>query len=211
MKFEQILSKRKVKLFLTSVILGICITSSMQAYSERVMADISSNVVRLHVIANSDTMEDQELKLKVRDGIIAYLEPVLKDASDVEETKRIIGENIEGIEEEAEKIIKKYGYTYSVTASLGNFDFPTKAYENAQFPKGKYDALRIVIGKGNGQNWWCVLYPQLCFSQSNSGTLSEESESKLQNVLTDDEYDMITSKSNINFKFKIVELFSNAE
>lgn len=209
MKFEQILSKRKVRLFLLSVIVGVCMTSSMQVYSKRVMADISSNVVRLHVVANSDTAKDQELKLKVRDGIIAYLEPVLRDVSDVEETKRIIGENIEGIEEEAQKLIKKYGYTYSVTASLGNFDFPTKVYENAQFPKGKYDALRIVIGNGNGQNWWCVLYPQLCFSQSTNGTLTSESEANLKNILTEDEYDMITSKSNINFKFKIVEWFSS--
>ena len=209
MKFEQFLSKRKVKMFLTSVIIGVCLTSCLQAYSQKVMADISSNVVRLHVLANSDSEVDQQLKLKVRDGIIDYLEPLLKDVSDVEETKQIIGENIVKIEHEAEKIVKKYGYTYNVTAMSGNYNFPTKVYENAQFPKGNYDALRIVIGNGNGQNWWCVLYPQLCFSKSNNGTLSQESETKLQNVLTDDEYDMITSKSDINFKFKIVEWFSS--
>lgn len=208
MKFEQFLLKRNVKLFLVSLIMGVCATSTLQAYSRRVMADISSNVVRFHVIANSDTKEDQELKLKVRDGIINYLEPVLSEVSDVEETKRIIGENISKIEEEAEKIVKKYGYTYSVTASIDKFDFPTKEYENAQFPKGKYDALRIVIGSGGGQNWWCVLYPQLCFSQSNNGTLPAESETKLKNVLAEDEYNMITSQSDINFKFKIVEWFS---
>lgn len=209
MKFEQFLSKRKVKIFLTSVIMGVCLTSCLQAYSKRVMADISSNVVRLHVLANSDSADDQRLKLKVRDGVISYLEPLLKDASDVEETKRIIEENIAEIEQEAEKIVKKYGYTYSVTASSGNYNFPTKVYENAQFPKGNYDALRIVIGSGKGQNWWCVLYPQLCFSKSSNGTMSKQSETKLQNVLTDDEYDMITSKSDINFKFKIVEWFSS--
>ena len=208
MKFEQFISRKKVKLFLLSVIAGIFITSALQFYSRKVMADISSNVVRLHVIANSDTAEDQDLKLKVRDGIISYLEPVLKDVSDVEETKKILEENIGKIEEEARKIVKKYGYTYSVTASLGNFDFPTKKYENAQFPKGKYDALRIVIGTGEGQNWWCVLYPQLCFSKSADGTLSDESETKLKSVLNEDEYHMITSKDDINFKFKIVEWFS---
>lgn len=208
MNFEQFLSAKKVKMFLMSVIIGVCITSTLQCYSRKVMADISSNVVRFHVIANSDSKEDQELKLKVRDGIINYLEPILADVSDVEETKRIIEENIEAIEEEAEKILKKNGYTYSVTASLGNFDFPTKEYENAQFPKGKYDALRIVIGEGKGQNWWCVLYPQLCFSKSTDGTLSPESETKLKNVLNEDEYDIVTSKNNLNFKFKIVEWFS---
>ena len=208
MKFEQFISRKKVRLFLMSVVIGIFATSALQCYSRKVMADISSNVVRLHVIANSDTAEDQDLKLKVRDGIINYLEPVLYDVTDIEETKKILAENIEEIEEEAREIVKKYGYTHSVTASLGNFDFPSKKYENAQFPKGKYDALRIVIGKGEGQNWWCVLYPQLCFSKSTDGTLSTESETKLKSVLNEDEYDMITSKDDINFKFKIVEWFS---
>ena len=209
MNFEKILKNKRVKLFMASIIMGICITSLIQSYSQRVMADISSSVVRFHVIANSDTDVDQSLKLKVRDEIIYYLEPVLKNADNVEETKRLIKNNIDKIEEEAQKIVKKYGYTYSVTAAFGNFDFPAKAYENAQFPKGKYDALKIVIGKGEGQNWWCVLYPQLCFDYSQKGVLSKESETKLKNVLTYDEYNMITSKSDFNLKFKIVEWFSS--
>lgn len=208
MKFEQFISRKKVKMFLLSVITGTLITSFLQGYSNRVMADISSNVVRLHVVANSDSPADQELKLKVRDGVISYLEPLLENTLEINESKKIIRENIAQIEEEAERIIKKYGYKYNVTVSLGNFDFPTKKYENAQFPKGKYDALKIVIGNGKGQNWWCVLYPQLCFSKSADGTLTSENEAKLKNALSDDEYNMITSQSNINFKFKIVEWFS---
>lgn len=209
MNFEKILKNKRVKLFIVSIIMGVCITSLTQSYSQRVMADISSSVVRLHVVANSDTDEDQELKLKVRDEIIDYLEPVLADTENVEKTKELIKNNIDKIEEEAQKIVKKYGHTYSVTADFGNFDFPTKSYENAQFPKGKYDALKIVIGKGDGQNWWCVLYPQLCFDYSQKGVLSKESETKLKNVLTYDEYNMITSKSNLNLKLKIIEWFSS--
>ncbi len=209
MNFERIIKNKRVKLFMVSIIIGVCITSLIQSYSQRVMADISSSVVRLHVIANSDTNKDQELKLKVRDEIIDYLEPVLANANNVEDTKSLIKNNLGKIEEEAKKVVKKYGYTYSVTADFGNYSFPTKTYENAQFPKGRYDALKIVIGKGEGKNWWCVLYPQLCFDFSQNGTLSNESATKLKNVLTYDEFEMITSKSDLNFKFKIVEWFSS--
>ena len=91
---------------------------------------------------------------------------------------------------------------------LDKFDFPQKSYEDVTFPAGKYDALRITIGNGDGNNWWCVLYPQLCFSFSEKGKFSKEGENKLKNVLTDDEYNLITSK-NVELKFKILELFAN--
>lgn len=208
MNFEKIISGKKVKLFIASVICGVFMTSVLQSYANGVVRDISSGVVRLHVVANSDMVHDQALKLKVRDGIIEYLEPILKNASSKEEAEEIVTKNIEAIEEEAEQIIKKYGYTYSVTVSSGNFEFPTKSYENVRLPKGNYDAIKIVIGKGRGQNWWCVLYPQLCFSKGN-GTLSPESEEKLKGSVTDEEFRIITSKSNVNFKFKIVEIFSD--
>ena len=207
MNFEKIICRKKVKIFLMSVIVGVCITSAVQSYAQRVMSDISSGVVRLHVVANSDSDDDQQLKLKVRDDVINYLEPMLKDVYDINETKKIIIKNINNIEEEAEKSIKKYGYTYSVTADFDKFDFPTKVYENTKFPKGKYDALKIIIGKGDGQNWWCVLYPQLCFDHSKAGVLSKDSDTKLKNVLTYDEYNLVTSKD-IDIKFKIVEWFS---
>ncbi len=208
MNFEKLISINKVKLILASVVIGVCLTGAIQSYSKKVMADISSNVIRLHIIANSDSENDQNLKLKVRNEIIEYLKPLLKNASNVEETKKIINNNIKAIENVAEKAIKKDGYTYCVTANFGNYKFPTKAYENARFPKGNYDALRIVIGNGAGKNWWCVLYPQLCFTGGTDGTLSDEGEARLKNVLTDDEYEMITSDK-INFKFRIVEWFSD--
>ena len=209
MNFEKFLSERKVKLFLMSLVIGMCVTSSLQVYSRNVVEGISDSVVRLHIVANSNSAEDQSLKLKVRDEIIGYLKPMFEDAKNIEETKNIIAFNLENIEEEAERIIKKYGYTYGVTVSLGNFDFPTKEYGNVRFPKGNYDALKIVIENGNGKNWWCVLYPQLCFSENINGVLTEESETKLKNTLSDDQYDVITNKSKINFKFKIVEWFSS--
>lgn len=209
MMFENILSKRKIRIFLISLITGACLTSALQVYSRNIVEGISKSVVRLHIVANSNSAEDQSLKLKVRDDIIKYIEPLLDDAENVEETKKIIVENLDEIEEEAEKTVKKYGYTYSVTANFGNYDFPTKEYGNVRFPKGGYDALKIVIEKGNGKNWWCVLYPQLCFTENVNGVLPEESEAKLENTLSNEQYDVITNKSKINFKFKIVEWFYN--
>lgn len=209
MIFEKFLAKRKVKLFLISLIIGMCVTSVLSAYSKDIVEGISDSVVRLHVVANSNSEEDQTLKLKVRDEVIKTLEPMLADSKSTEETKNIIKSNLGFIEEEAEKAIKKYGYTYGVTVNFDNYYFPTKQYANAQFPKGKYDALKIVIESGKGNNWWCVLYPALCFSGNSNGTLPKESETKLKNTLSHDEYDIVTSKSKINFKFKIVEWFSS--
>ena len=206
--FEKIIATRKVKLFLISLIIGMCFTSAMQVYSRNIVEGISNGVVRLHIVANSNSADDQSLKLKVRDEITTVIKPMVEDAKTPEETKIIILDNIEMIEEEAQKIIKKYGYTYSVTASLDKFDFPAKKYGNAQFPKGKYDALKIVIENGKGNNWWCVLYPSLCFTENSDGVLPKESEEKLKANLSQEEYEVVTSKSKINFKFKIVELFS---
>lgn len=209
MSFEKILSLRTVKNFIMSLIAGVIITSFVTEYSQNVMADITNSVVRLHILANSDSEEDQRLKTEVRDDIIDYLKPMLDNAVSVEETEVIIRNNLENIKTEAEKSIKKHGYTYSATVVFGKFDFPEKSYENATFPGGRYNALRIIIGEGEGRNWWCVLYPQLCFSESTNGELPEKSKNKLKNVLTDDEYDMITSADNVNFKLKIVEMFSH--
>ena len=206
--FEKFLTKRKVKLFLASLVIGMCVTSVLRVYSRDIVEGISNSVVRLHIVANSNSADDQALKLKVRDEIIKKLEPLFENTNNTEDTKNIIKNNLDYIEEEAEKVIKKYGYTYSVTANLGNYDFPTKKYGNAQFPKGKYDALKIVIEKGEGNNWWCVLYPALCFTENPKGDLPKESEAKLKSNLSKDEYNVVSSDNKINFKFKIVEWFS---
>ena len=208
MNFEKLLKNIKIKRFLVSLLIGVMAASVVTSRAQKTMADITGNVVRLHILANSNSETDQQLKLKVRDDISTFLAPLLEDSQSVEQTKYIISQNIKNIEEEAQKSIKKHGYTYSATAVLDKFDFPQKNYENVTLPAGKYDALRITMGKGAGKNWWCVLYPQLCFFVSEKGEFSAESKNKLKNVLTDDEYSLITSK-NVEFKFKILELFAN--
>ena len=193
-----------------SLVIGLTITGFAWHYTDRVKADIENSVVRLHVLANSDSDSDQQLKLKVRDKVIEYLKDKLANANSTDETKVIIGSELENIKNVAIAEIENNGYNYNVETVLGNFDFPTKQYGDSQFPAGKYDALRILIGKAEGKNWWCVLYPQLCFIDNINGKLPDESKEKLKNVLTDDEYNIVTSPNGnipVKIKFRILEIF----
>lgn len=195
---------------LFSLVIGLTITGFSWHYAGTVKADIENSVVRLHILANSDSDSDQELKLKVRDRVIEYLKDKLANANSTDETKVIISREIENIKNVAIAEIGNNGYNYNVEVLLGNFDFPTKQYGDSQFPAGKYDALRILIGKAEGKNWWCVLYPQLCFINNANGKLPDESKEKLKNVLTDDEYNIVTSPNGdipVKIKFRILEIF----
>ena len=126
--------------------------------------DIAKRVLRFHVLANSDSEEDQALKLKVRDAVGSYMAPKMKEASDVEDCERIVKENMQKITEAAEEVIREEGYDYTVTAQLGDAKFPVKTYGAYTFPAGTYEALNLVIGAGEGHNWWCVAFPSLCLS-----------------------------------------------
>lgn len=195
-----------------SVVAGIFIS----AYSENVNKGLSDNLIRLHVIANSDSPADQSLKRDVRDVILAYLKDRLKSSRDVEQTKNILNNNKEKLISLAGEQIKKEGFSYGVTASLGNYPFPTKSYGDITLPAGNYQALRIVIGKGEGANWWCVLFPPLCFVDVTHGTVPDSVKEDLKKDLTAEEYNIITSADNdneipIKIKFKVVELFQDSK
>ncbi len=123
--------------------------------------EILPNYVRLHIIANSNNAYDQALKLMVRDEIVKILTPLLTDAADREAAAKIVKENIPVLEEAAKSIVKEAGY--GARSEYGIFDFPERKYEDLTLAAGKYEALRIVLGEGNGKNWWCVLFPPLCF------------------------------------------------
>jgi len=197
--------------FAAALFIGLIVTGISMQYVHTVQADIAKSLVRLHIIANSDGEDDQALKLKVRDGVIEYLSDKVGTAQTPEETKAILRGELKNIAECAQSELLKNGYGYSVTVQLGNFDFPTKHYEGAALPAGSYDALRIIIGSGEGKNWWCVLFPQLCFTSEGSGGFSEESRQKLKNMLTDDEYNIVTESDSgdipVKIKFRILEIF----
>jgi len=201
--------------FTMALFIGLIITGIAMQYIYTVKADIAKSFVRLHVIANSNSQSDQDLKLKVRDSIVEHLKDKLKEANSTEETKSIIKKELESIAKAAQEEIFANDYNYAVTVSLGNYRFPTRSYEGAMLPAGNYDALRIIIGEGMGENWWCVLYPQLCFTSSQSGTLPEESRQKLKNVLTEDEFNIIAGAKDgsmpVKIKFRLLEIFGRGE
>ncbi len=203
------LLKAKQKILL-SLFIGLVTTGAAMQYLCTVKADIAQSVVRLHVIAESDSDEDQQLKIKVRDAVIACLKDKLDGAESTDETKAIIAEALQSIADAASAEVAANGYDYPVTAQLGRFDFPTKQYDTVQLPGGEYDALRIIIGSGGGRNWWCVLFPQLCLTGS-GGTMPEKGERQLKNVLTEDEYSIVTasqeSSTPVKIKFRLLEWF----
>ncbi len=199
-----------------ALFLGIIFTVFVSNYSEKVQADIANNFLRLHVIANSDSQEDQTLKLRVRDRIIEETKDIFADASDINVTKDLVEKNIYKIEALAKDEISKQGKSYGVKAIYGNYHFPTKRYGDVTLPAGEYQALRIVIGEGNGKNWWCVLFPPLCFIDATHGVIPENTKEGLKEVLTEDEYDLITSADKdgeipVVIKFKIVEWWHNSK
>ncbi len=180
------------------------------SYVNAVSSDIQDSVFRLHVIANSDSREDQNLKYIVRDKVLEYINSVSGNESSKEDVINLANANIDEIQKIAEDTILENGFNYSAKVSIGNFAFPTKTYGDISLPAGFYDALKVEIGNAKGQNWWCVMFPPLCFVDVTSGIVPEESKEVMQENLSDEEYSLVSENSyNMNFKFKIVELFQN--
>lgn len=203
--------KRKIKyVIILLVLLILFVLTTLNSYATTVSKNLSNNFFRLHILANSDSEFDQTLKLKVRDNIIKYMETQNFSNASKEDVINSVQENLEKYQEIAEETIKDTGYNYPVSLKIGNFYFPTKEYGNISLPCGYYDALRIEIGEAKGQNWWCSLFPPLCFVDISSGIVDEKSEKNLKESLSDEEFAIITNNNKqIKLKFKIVELFSN--
>lgn len=185
---------------------------SLFSYSNAVSSSLSENVFRLHVIANSDSKEDQDLKYKVRDNLIKYMNSISKDVSTKEDAIKLANENIDNFYNIAKNTILENGFNYDVNIEIGNFDFPTKTYGDISLPAGFYDALRVKIGEAKGKNWWCVMFPSLCFVDISNGIVPEESKESLQANLNYEDYNLISSDdAEYKLKFKLVELFENAK
>lgn len=180
---------KRVPFCITLAVICLFFFSSCSAYK----SDISDKLIRFHVIANSDSTEDQNLKLKVRDAILNAIGPELEKSGSKSESESIIKDNLSSIKSIAEKEIKKSGKSYGVDVCLGKSVFPAKMYSSIVLPAGEYDALKVTIGKGEGKNWWCVMFPPLCFIDITHGITSEETETRLKSVLDDDEYNSILS------------------
>ena len=197
------------RFFVVLILFSIFIFISAISYVDAVSEDIEQSVFRLHVIANSDSKEDQNLKYIVRDGILDYINKLSANCSSKEEVILLANENKEELYNMAKKIIEENGYNYDVNISIGNFEFPTKTYGDISFPAGNYDALRVEIGEAKGQNWWCVMFPPLCFVDVTSGIVPDESKQTIKDNLSNEEYDLISDSNSpdIKFKFSLIEFF----
>ncbi len=206
------------KIFISTVfvVLAIVIAYSVEAYAG--LSEINSKVIRLHVLANSDSLEDQQLKYKVRNKIITTFNEEFENINSKFESSNIIIEKIHQIRCEAEEIVKEEGYDYEIDVYYGNYKFPRKIYEDIVLPEGYYDAVRIEIGRAEGSNWWCVMFPPLCFvdfgKDQENPVFDYQTEKSLQEVLTLDEIETIKTKrgiENIKLKSKIFEFIEKGK
>ncbi|HOA31430.1 MAG TPA: stage II sporulation protein R [Clostridia bacterium] len=226
---------KKVKHLLLVLVLIITAVCILNVYSNNVMEDLKGNLVRLHVVANSDNADDQDLKLSVRDSVVEYTNKILESCESSQEAYKILDRNLYEIERIARDAVRSKGYDYDVDVSLGIFEFPTKDYGNIILPNGEYTSLKITIGEGLGQNWWCVLFPPLCFVNANVNAvvnepdadnddnnredgkvnedeITEQGKEALKENLSQTSYEVIEkSNKGVKFKFKIIEVIENAK
>lgn len=177
---------------------------------QRRQQDIAEEILRLHVVANSDSEEDQALKMEVKESIVTYLRGIMGDAKSVEEARLEIQKRLPEIEDLAREKMKMEGYDYEADAVLGKCYFPVKEYGDMTFPAGEYEALKVNLGKSAGKNWWCVMYPTLCFVDSTYQIVPETSKEKLKENLTEEEYDsLLDGGDNIQYSSRIIEWIQN--
>lgn len=185
---------------LAGILISIVVTGFVvNARQSRMQQNLAEEVFRFHVLANSDSDEDQALKMQVKEAVLSYMKEEIPESDSVETTKEWARGHLNAIVNLAEAVIREEGYAYEVMAEVTICDFPDKTYGDITFPSGKYEALRIEIGEAEGQNWWCVLYPNLCFMDAVHAVVPEKGKKDLKKVLDDDTYEMVTATS----RFKI--------
>ncbi|MBQ4559378.1 MAG: stage II sporulation protein R [Tyzzerella sp.] len=185
---------------LAGILISLLVTGIVvNAKQSRMQKDLAKEVFRFHVLANSDSDEDQTLKMQVKEAVIAYMKEEIPESDSVETTKTWASGHLNAIESLAETVVREKGYDYQITARVTTCDFPDKTYGDITFPAGRYEALRIEIGEAKGQNWWCVLYPNLCFIDAVNAVVPDKGKKDLKKVLEEDTYEMVTATS----RFKI--------
>lgn len=194
------IQKKQIVCTVLALLIAVCTSGIFaEAKTIRVQKRMADEVFRFHVLANSDNEKDQTLKMRVKERVISYMKEQLPESESAEMTKSWAASHLKEIEMVAEETLRKEGCQDAVMAEVTNCYFPDKTYGDITFPKGEYDALRIKIGEAKGQNWWCVLYPNLCFIDAIHAVVPEEGKEDLKEVLDEEEYELVTATS----KFKI--------
>ena len=209
-KFIKYLNTYFILIFLFCIYIIFCVRS----YSVAVSSELSNAIFRIHVLANSNSNEDQKLKLKVRDALLSYMNNLCSSCNTKKEAMEIANKHKDEFQKIAENVIIENGYTYPVKININNFYFPTKSYGDISLPSGYYDALRVEIGNSEGKNWWCVMFPSLCFIDITSGIVDSDGKEKLEENLDSESYKLISqtqTSPEFKFKFKLLEIFSQVE
>jgi len=170
--------------------------------TKQIQEGIASEIIRFHVIANSDSREDQALKLKVKEALTDALRPTLENAKDINEARTLLADKLSTLETLSNEIIHENGYTYTASASIERGYFPLKVYGDLSLPPGEYEAVRVELGSAAGQNWWCIMFPPLCFVDATYSIVPDSSKEQLKYLLTDEEYNAIISEEDVKVKVK---------
>ncbi len=187
--------------FETALLIGLSLSLLVCALAKEEQSDIADKLIRLHIIAHSDSGDDQALKLRVRDEVLKSVESLTSDCATKEEAREVIKHNLATFEDIANQICEESGVSYRAAAALERTSFPTKNYESFSLPAGSYEALRIKLGNASGENWWCVLFPPLCVSAAEAESALDES------GLSENEIRFVTSdKPKYQLQFKILEI-----
>ncbi len=189
---------KTIKLFIPIFLIILIIGSYVSPFI-KTSENISNQIFRLHILANSDSDEDQQLKLKVRDNILVSGEELFKNCKTLEEIINVSNQNIKYFQKIAENTIKENGYTYPVKVYVDKEYFNTRHYDKITLPSGIYNALKIEIGAAKGHNWWCIMFPAIC--------LPAVSDDEINKILSDDEIELINSNDKYEIRFKIVEIY----
>lgn len=212
---QKLINHKERKKKIICMMIGVCIGAILTGFviskramevDERVSSvqkSLSEEVFRFHVLADSDSEEAQEVKLKVRDAVLTYMKefmPGNEELVSAKQTEQWVRDHLFQIERIARETIQEQGFSYGAKAEVTNCYFPEKRYGDVTFPEGYYEALRIELGEAKGQNWWCALYPNLCFIDATYAVVSEEGKSELQSALTEEEYELVTATTDFKIK-----------
>ncbi|MBE5957324.1 MAG: stage II sporulation protein R [Lachnospiraceae bacterium] len=211
--------KKLIRITFCFILFLIILCKIAEQYETVLSKDLSKSVIRFHVRANSDSINDQLLKYRVRDNVIESLKPLLKDCTSYNDAYETINKNLPVLDAVALKTIESFGYSYNVTSSLSAEKFPDKIYGGIKFPGGTYTSYIIEIGSGSGHNWWCCLYPPLCFINETTATFPEPSTNKLKYKLSKKEYKYVSNckkrkhryssrRSKLKYRFKYLKFFN---
>ncbi len=170
---------------------------------ETVQKELSEEVLRFHVRANSNREEDQKIKMEIKQAVVGYLQPFLAQAANMEEARILVENHFPKMKSMIHEILNQEGYSYGFHVEIKKEHFPRKTYGDCTFPEGIYEAVIISLGSGQGNNWWCMIYPGLCFLDETYGIVTEEKKKELEGVLTEGTYEWVTDPEHIRIKFRI--------